>query len=186
MFFKRFLAVTAALISVIFALGTSAYNSCAAAYDEIRRGEGYYYCCINYRDGIPKIYSEDGEEAILTGAVDGYLKEGETLDDAEKAAAEKARKDLVAVGADPDDYVFDIYTYFYDDYDYTTEEFYKLIYREELQREIAAVHSANVKKEAPNPAMGNGFPYVSCGAAFCAAAVLLSVRAANSKHSADK
>lgn len=176
MFFKRFFAATAALISVIFVSGTSAYNSCAAAYDEIRRGEGYYYCCINYRDGIPKIYNEEGEEAILTGAIDGYLKEGETLEDVERAAAEKTRKELMTVGADPDDYAFDLYTYFYDDYDYTTEEFYKFIYREELQREIAAVRSANVKKETSNPVTGNGFPYVCCGAAVLAA-LLLSAEA---------
>lgn len=188
MFLKKFLAVTAALVSVTFCMGITAFaddiddNELEAEEvsieDEIRAGEGYYECHIVYHGGVPEIYDEDGVQYDLVGTIGGYVQEGETRESIEKDAAENIRQNIAATGADPDDYGFEVYVYFYDDYDLTPTEFLNFISEDIAKRESErlappeqAVQTEQVE-EVPNPVTGNGFPYAVCGTVFCAVGAL--------------
>lgn len=51
------------------------------------------------------------------------LKEGETKETVKENLTESIRLVISDTGADPDEYLFDVYVYLYDDYDYSPEEF---------------------------------------------------------------
>lgn len=192
MFLKKVLAVTAALVSVTFCMGIAAFaddiddNELEAEEvsieDEIRAGEGYYECHIVYHGGTPQIYSEDGDLCEMVGTIGGYVQEGETRESIENDAAESIKHDIAAAGADPDDYSFEVYVYFYDDYDFTPTEFLNFISEDIAKRESERLAppeqtvQTEQTEEVPNPVTGSGFPYVSCAAVFCSAAALFCSR----------
>lgn len=185
---KKFLAVIAAA-ALTFTMGVTAFADDSPAEeeleaaeevsieDEIRRGEGYYECHIVYHEGEPQIYSEDGDHYAMVGVIGGHVKEGETRESIEKDAAESIRDNIAATGADPDDYGFEVYVYFYDDYDYTPTEFLNFISEDIARRESERTESERTAQteEVPNPVTGNGFPY---GAVFWAAAALSCMKTA--------
>lgn len=146
-------------------------------YDEIRRGEGYYECHIVYHEGIPQIYSEDGDIYDTIGTIGGNLREGETKESVKKDAEEQVREQFVSMGADPGDHGFEVYVYFFDDYDYTPEEFLNFIPEDIARRENERLNGSDEAEteEVPNPVTGNAFPYLSCGAAVCAAALACGI-----------
>ncbi|MDE7289457.1 MAG: hypothetical protein K2N71_08170 [Oscillospiraceae bacterium] len=182
---KKILAVIAAA-AVTFTMGITAFADDSPAEeelevaeevsieDEIRKGEGYYECHIIYHGGVPQIYSEDGDIYDMVGMIGGHVKEGETRESIEKDAAESIRNDIAATGADPDDYGFEVYVYFYDDYDYTPIEFLNFISDDIARRESERTAQT---EEVPNPVTGNSFPY---GALFLAAASLSCMKTAAS------
>ena len=186
---KKFLAVIAAA-AFTFTMGVTAFAEDGPAEeelevaeevsieDEIRRGEGYYECHIVYHDGAPQIYSEDGDLYDMVGTIGGHIQEGETKASIEKDAAESIRNDIAATGADPDDYGFEVYVYFYDDYDYTPIEFLNFISDDIARRESERTSQT---EEVPNPVTGNSFPY---GAVILAAAAWSCMRTAVSARSA--
>lgn len=180
---KKFLAVIAAA-AFTFTMGVTAFADDSPAEeelevaeevsieDEIRRGEGYYECHIVYHDGDPQIYSEDGDLYAIVGMIGGHVKEGETRESIEKDAAESIRINIAATGANPDDYGFEVYVYFYDDYDYTPTEFLDFIFEDIARRESERTAQP---EEVPNPVTGNGFPY---GAVIAAAAAISCLKKA--------
>ena len=126
-----------------------------AIYDEPHMGEGYYICRISFHDGVPEIYNEDGDIYDIWGEESGYMLEGETREDIENAVAERMREQFVSIGANPDDYGFDVYAYFYDDYDLTPEEFLDFMNGDILRRDSERNKPAT---DVPNPVTGAGLP----------------------------
>lgn len=114
--------------------------------DGIRRGEGYYEGAVIYRDGIDCVYDDDGNAYTLISGVSGNLKEGETRESVEQEATADINQVFTDIGKDPDDYAFDLYLYFYDDYDYSPEEFLDFVAEDSLAR-----GSGNA---SPNPPTG--------------------------------
>lgn len=146
-----------------------------AIYDEPYKGEGYYVCRISFHDGVPEIHDENGDIYAIWDEEGGYMQEGETRKDVENAVAESMREQLVSIGADPDDYGFDVYVYFYDDYDLTSEEFFDFVNEDILRRDSERDKpTANV----PNPVTGAGLP---CTAAVLAVLSAAGIFAANKK-----
>ena len=101
--------------------------------DEIHRGEGYYECVVVYRNGSDEIY-DDGEEYALIGGMSGNLREGETRESIEKELTESVKAQYAAIGKNPDDCEFDVYVYFYDDYDLTPQEFLNFVREDSISR----------------------------------------------------
>ncbi|MCM1478166.1 MAG: hypothetical protein NC085_00620 [Muribaculaceae bacterium] len=94
-----------------------------------------------------------------------------------KDAEEQVREQFVSMGVDPGDYGFEVYVYFFDDYDYTPEEFLNFIPEDIARREQERIYgSAAAGEEVPNPVTGGGFPYLSCGAAIAAVLALDGVK----------
>lgn len=114
--------------------------------DEIRRGEGYYECEVVYRDGIDSVYDDNGNAYALIDGMSGNLKEGETRESVEKEVTESIRYNISAAGKDPDGYAFDVYVYFYDDYDYSPQEFLDFVAEDSLAR--------GNRNASPNPPTG--------------------------------
>lgn len=110
-------------------------------YDDIR--EGYYICHISYHGGAPEIYAEDGSVYSLVGEIEGYIGGGETRESIEKEMTESVRNDFVLIGENPDDYGFDVYTYFYDDYDLTPEEFFDFVSKDIAEQDAASGFADN-------------------------------------------
>lgn len=149
-----------------------------SVYDEIHRGEGYYVCHISYRGGVPDIYDENASaDYSLVGEIGGNLKEGETRESVVTETIEDIRNSFVTIGVNPDDYPFDVYAYFYDDYDLTPEEFLDFISEDILRRDWERDRPAEIP-DAPNPPMGTALPY---GAAALAALSAVCITAANKK-----
>lgn len=145
--------------------------------DEIHRGEGYYECRISFHGGEPRIYDENGVEYDLGGIDSGYLKEGETRENVENETIENMKGQFVSIGVNPDDYPFDVYTYFYDDYEFAFEEFLDFISDDIARREWEREHGDD-NAEVPNPPMGTALPY---GAAALAVLSGICLAAANKK-----
>lgn len=110
--------------------------------DEIHRGEGYYECVVVYRNGSDEIYDDDGEEYALIGGMSGNLREGETRESIEKELTESVKAQYAAIGKNPDNCEFDVYVYFYDDYDLTPQEFLNFVREDSSSRGQESV-SAN-------------------------------------------
>lgn len=102
-------------------------DAAEAVYDEPRKGEGYYVCRIVFHDGVPEIRDENGDIYGLWEETAGYIREGETRESVKNSEENDMREQLAAAGANPDDYGFDVYLYFYDDYDLTPEEFWDFV-----------------------------------------------------------
>ena len=133
----------------------------ASIYDDIR--EGYYICHISYHGGAPEIYAEDGSGYSLVGEIGGYIGGGETRESVEKEITESVRNDFVSIGVNPDDYAFDVYAYFYDDYDLTPEEFLNFVSRDIAEQDAASVFADNdITEDEPEaiydePHKGEGY-----------------------------
>lgn len=184
---KKILAVIAAA-AVTVTMGVTAFAEDnidddeleaeeVSIYDEIRRGEGYYECHVSYCGGVPQIYNVNGEEYSLVGVIGGNLKAGETRESVENETIESIKDQFVSIGANPDDYPFDVYTYFYDDYDLTPEEFLDFIGEDIARREWEREHGDD-NSEVPNPPMGTALPY---GAAALSALSAICLAAADKK-----
>lgn len=171
-------AVTAAMGVTAFAEDNIDDGSEAeevSIYDEIRRGEGYYECHVSYRGGVPQIYDEDGVEYGFPDVIGGNLNAGETRESVENKTIESIKAQFVSIGANPNDYPFDVYTYFYDDYDLTPEEFLGFIGEDIARRENGRTAQT---EEVPNPVTGTALP---CGAAALAALSAICLAAADKK-----
>lgn len=130
----------------------------------IRRGEGFYEGAVIYQDGIDCVYDDDGNAYTLIGGVSGNLKEGETRESVEQKETAYIKQVFTDIGKDPNGYAFDLYLYFYDDYDYSPEEFLDFVAEDSLAR-----GSGNA---SPNPPTGTktAVPFaVSALLASCAA-----------------
>ncbi|MBD5138157.1 MAG: hypothetical protein HDT24_02455 [Ruminococcus sp.] len=129
--------------------------------DEIRRGEGYYECIVVYRNGSDEVYDDDGEAYALIGGMSGNLQEGETRESIEETLTESVKAQYEAIGKNPDDCDFDVYVYFYDDYDLSPQEFLNFVREDSSSRGQESV--------SVNPPTGNGM-----SAAFASVSALLS------------
>lgn len=116
--------------------------------DGIRRGEGYYECIVVYRNGSNEVYDDDGEACALIGGMSGNLQEGETRKSIEEELTESVKAQYEAIGKNPDDYDFDVYVYFYDDYDLSPQEFLNFVREDSRSRGQEGVSA--------NPPTGNG------------------------------
>lgn len=116
--------------------------------DGIRRGEGYYECIVVYRDGKDSIYDEDGNAYSLISGMSGNLKDGETRESIEKEMTESVKIQYADIGGPPDDSDFNVYVYFYDDYDLTPQEFLNFVAEDSRSRGQESVSA--------NPPTGNG------------------------------
>lgn len=116
--------------------------------DEIRRGEGYYECEVVYRSGSDVVYDDNGEEYALIGGMSGNLQEGETRESIKEELTESVKVQYEAIGKNPDDYDFDVYVYFYDDYDLSPQEFLDFVRDDSRSRGQEGVSA--------NPPTGNG------------------------------
>ena len=114
--------------------------------DGIRRGEGYYEGVVVYRDGIDSVYDDDGNAYALIGGIGGNLKEGETMESVEQETVEEVRHIFSEAGRNPDEYAFDIYLYFYDDYNYSPQEFLDFVTEDSIARGSESI--------LPNPPTG--------------------------------
>lgn len=115
--------------------------------DEIRRGEGYYECEVVYRSGSDVVYDDNGEEYALIGGMSGNLQEGETRESIKEELTESVKVQYEAIGKNPDDYDFDVYVYFYDDYDLSPQEFLNFVSKDSSSRGQESVSA--------NPPTGN-------------------------------
>lgn len=134
--------------------------------DGINRGEGYYEGVVIYQGGIDCVYDDDGNAYALTGGIGGKLKEGETRESVEQEAVAGIRQDFESAGKDPDDYAFDLYLYFYDDYDYSPQEFLDFVAEDSLAR--------GSKNASPNPPTGTKTAAPFAALALAAACASLS------------
>lgn len=142
----------------------------ASIYDDIR--EGYYICHISYHGGAPEIYAEDGSGYSLVGEIGGYIGGGETRESVEKEITESVRNDFVSIGVNPDDYAFDVYAYFYDDYDLTPEEFLNFVNEDIFRRDSERDTQTS---EVPNPVTGTGLPIAAAALSALSVAGVLAV-----------
>ena len=141
-----------------------------AIYDEPLGGEGYYVCHISFHDGIPDIHDENGDAYDIWVDESGYIREGETREDIENSVAEDMRNQLVSLGVNP--YAFDVYVYYYDDYDLTPTEFNNFVIEDIFRRDSERdTPTANV----PNPVTGAGLPCSAAGLAVLSAAGIFAV-----------
>lgn len=96
-----------------------------------------------------------GEIYALIDGMSGNLKEGETKETVKENLTESIRLVISDTGADPDEYLFDVYVYLYDDYDYSPEEFLDFVGDEIL------AHKTESANEAPSASarvgIGGGF-----------------------------
>ena len=116
--------------------------------DEIRSGEGYYECVVVYRNGSDEVYDDDGEAYALIGGMSGNLQEGETKESIEKELTDSVKAQYEAIGKNPDDCDFDVYVYFYDDYDLSPQEFIDFVIEDSRSRGQDGISA--------NPPTGNG------------------------------
>ena len=116
--------------------------------DGIRRGEGRYECEVIYRNGSDVVYDDNGEEYALIGGMSGKLQEGETRESVKEEMIESVKVQYEAIGKNPDDYDFDVYVYFYDDYDLSPQEFIDFVIEDSRSRGQESVSA--------NPSTGNG------------------------------
>lgn len=141
--------------------------------DGLRRGEGRYECEVVYRNGSDVVYDDNGEEYALIGGMSGKLQEGETKESIKEEMTESVKVQYEAIGKNPDDYDFDVYVYFYDDYDLTPQEFFDFVRDDSRSRRQESVSS--------NPPTGNGmaadFAFVSAVLSAACVALNLSRRA---------
>lgn len=129
--------------------------------DEIRRGEGYYECVVVYRSGSDEVYDDDGEACALIGGMSGNLQGGETRESIEKEMTESVKVQYEAIGKDPDDCEFDVYVYFYDDYDLSPQEFLNFVREDSSSREQESVSA--------NPPTGTDAPFAAAVSALLSA-----------------
>ena len=137
--------------------------------DGIRRGEGYYECIVVYRDGKDSIYDEDGNACSLISGMSGKLKEGETRESIEKKMTESVKVQYETIGKNPDDYDFDVYVYFYDDYDLSPQEFLDFVAEDSSSRGQNSISA--------NPSTGTDAPFAAAASALLSAACIVLVRA---------
>ncbi|MDE7301895.1 MAG: hypothetical protein K2N60_01095 [Oscillospiraceae bacterium] len=116
--------------------------------DGILRGEGRYECEVVYRNGSDVVYDDNGEEYALIGGMSGKLQEGETRESVKEEMTESVKVQYEAIGKNPDDYDFDVYVYFYDDYNLTPQEFLDFV-RDDIR-------SRRQESVSANPPTGNG------------------------------
>lgn len=133
--------------------------------DGIRRGEGYYECIVVYRDGKDSIYDEDGNAYSLISGMSGNLKEGATRESIEKEMTESVKVQYEAIGKNPDDYDFDVYVYFYDDYDLSPQEFLDFVSEDSSFR--------GQDNASANPSTGTAAPFAAGSALLSAACIAL-------------
>ena len=129
--------------------------------DGIRRGEGYYECVVVYRDGKDSIYDEDGNACSLISGMSGNLKDGAARETVEREMIESVKVQYDEIGKAPDESAFDVYVYFYDDYDLSPQEFLDFVAEDSSSRGENSVSA--------NPSTGTDAPFAA------AASVLLSV-----------
>lgn len=135
--------------------------------DGIRRGEGYYECIVVYRDGKDCIYDEDGNAYSLISGMSGNLKEGETRETIEKEMTESVKVQYADIGEPPDDSDFDVYVYFYDDYDLSPQEFLDFVSEDSSSRRQNSVSA--------NPSTGTAAPFAALVSALLSAACIASL-----------
>lgn len=132
--------------------------------DGIRRGEGYYECIVVYRDGKDSIYDEDGNAYSLISGMSGNLKDGATRESIEKEMTESVKVQYDEIGKASDESAFDVYVYFYDDYDYTPEEFLNFVKEDSGSRGRDNVSA--------NPSTGTDAPFAAVVSALLSAACI--------------
>lgn len=135
--------------------------------DGIRRGEGYYECIVVYRDGKDSIYDEDGNAYSLISGMSGKLKDGATRESIEKEMTESVKVQYDEIGKNPDDYDFDVYVYFYDDYDLSPQEFLDFVAEDSSSRGQNSVSA--------NPSTGTAAPFAAGVSALLSAACIASL-----------
>lgn len=141
--------------------------------DGIRRGEGYYECEVVYRNGSDVVYDDNGEEYALIGGMSGNLKDGAARESVEKEMTESVKVQYEAIGKNPDDYDFDVYVYFYDDYDLSPQEFLDFVAEDSSSRVQDNVSA--------NPSTGTAAPFAAAVSALLSAACIALVGAKRAK-----
>lgn len=156
--------------------GEPAEDTAEEVYDKPQGGDGYYVFHISYHNES-ELYAEYGDDNLITYEISGYMQKGETRESVENNALEYMLSDYALMGIDPDKYGFDVYTYFYDDYDLTFEEFLDFVEEDILRRDS---ERDNPTAEVPNPVTGTGLP---CAAAALAVLSGAGIIAVNKKRS---
>lgn len=141
--------------------------------DGIRRGEGYYECEVVYRSGSDVVYDDNGEEYALIGGMSGKLQESETKESIEEEMTESVKVQYEAIGKNPDDYDFDVYVYFYDDYDLSPQEFLDFVREDSSSR--------GRDNASANPSTGTAAPFAAGIFALLSAACIVLVRAGKAR-----